>query len=86
MLALEYWREGCSFFHLAISWGLHASSVCCIIRRVKDVLTESKAFTLPGEKKVQPSGHQIEFVVAEVAETPTGRPRKSKEPLTEALR
>jgi len=86
LLTLEYWREYRTFFHLATSWGLHESNVCRIIRRVEDILTKSKAFRLPGKKKLQPSDHQIEFVVVDVAETPIERPKKSKKPITAAKR
>jgi hypothetical protein len=37
---------------------------------VEDILTKSKAFTLPGKKKLLLSDHEIEFIVVDVAETP----------------
>lgn len=77
LLTLEYWREYRTFFHLATSWGVHESSACRIIRRVEDILTRSRAFKLPGKKRLQPADHQIEFVVVDVAETPVERPKKS---------
>ena len=76
LLTLEYWREYRTFFHLATSWGVHESSVCRIIRRVEDILTKSRAFKLPGKKKLQPADHAIEFVVVDVAETPVERPKR----------
>ena len=84
LLTLEYWREYRTFFHLARSWGVHESSVWRIIRRVEDILTKSKAFTLPGKKKLQLAEHEIEFIVVDVAETPIERPKKSKKPTTAA--
>jgi hypothetical protein len=63
LLTLEYWREYRTFFHLATNWGLYVSNVCRIIRRVEDSLTKSKAFRIPGKKKLQPADHEIEFVV-----------------------
>jgi hypothetical protein len=86
LLTLEYWREYRTLFHLATSWGLHESNVCRIIRRVGDILTRSKAFSLPGKKKLQPADHQLEFVVVDVAETPIERPKKSKSLTTAAKR
>ena len=77
LLTLQYWREYRTFFHIAKSWGLHESSVCRIIRRVEDILTKSRAFKLPGKKRLQPADHEIEFVVVDVAETPVERPKKS---------
>ena len=86
LMTLEYWREYRTFFHLAKSWGLHESSVWRIIRRVEDILTGSKAFKLPGKKKLQPAGHESEFVVVDVAETPVERPKKSRSLTTAARR
>ena len=86
LLTSEYWREYRTLFHLATSWGLHESNVCRIIRRVEDILTKSRAFKLPGRKKLQLADHQIEFVVVDVAETPVERPKKSSKPTTAAKR
>ncbi len=86
LMTLEYWREYRTFFHIAKSWGIHESSVWRTIRRVEDILTKSKAFTLPGKKQLQRSDHEIEFIVVDVAETPIERPKKSKKPITAARR
>ena len=86
LLTLEYWREYRTLFHLATTWGLHESNVCRVIRRVEDILTKSRAFKLPGKKKLQMADHQIEFIVVDVAETPIERPKKSKKPITVAKR
>jgi hypothetical protein len=86
LMTLEYWREYRTFFHLARSWGVHESSVWRTIRRVEDILTKSKAFSLPGKKRLQLSDHEIEFVVVDVAETPVERPKKSKKLTTAAKR
>jgi hypothetical protein len=86
LLTLEYSREYRTFFHIANSWAIHESIVCRIIRRVEDILTKSKVFTLPGKKKLQLSDHEIEFIVVDVAETPIERPKKSKSSITAARR
>lgn len=86
LMTLEYWREYRTFFHIAKSWGIHESRVWRTIRRVEDVLTKSKAFNLPGKKKLQMSDHEIEFIIVEVAETPIERPKKSKKLTTAAKR
>ncbi len=86
LMTLEYWREYRTFFHIAKSWGIHESSVWRTIRRVGDILTKSKAFTLPGKKQLQRSDHEIEFIVVDVAETPIERPKKSKKLITVARR
>ncbi len=55
LFTLEYWREYRTFFYIARSWGIHESSVWRTIRRVEDILTKSKDFTLPGKKQLQMS-------------------------------
>lgn len=86
LLTLEYWREYRTLFHLATSWGLHESRVCRTTRRVEDILTKSRAFRLPGKKKLQPADHEIEFVVVDVAETPVERPKKRSSATTAGRR
>jgi hypothetical protein len=53
---------------------------------VEDILTKSKAFTLPGKKKLQMPDHEIEFVVVDVAEPPIERPQKSQNAILAASR
>lgn len=84
LMTLEYWREYRTFFHLATSWGLHESSVCRTIRRVEDVLTKSRAFRLPGKRKLQAADHRVEFIVVDVTESPIERPKKSSARTTAA--
>jgi len=86
LMTLEYWREYRTLFHIAKRWGIAESNVSRIIRRVEDVLSQSKAFPLPGKKKLQAADHQIAFIVVDVAETPIERPQKSKDATTAAKR
>lgn len=85
-MTLEDWREYRTFFHIARSWGLHESSVWRTIKRVEDISTTSKAFTLHGKKQLQLADHEIEFIVVDVAETPIERPKKSKNIITAVKR
>lgn len=78
LMTLEYWREYRTYFHIAKSWGIAESNVSRIIRRVEDVLSKSKAFPLPGKKKLQSADHEIHFIVVDVAETPIERPKKAR--------
>jgi hypothetical protein len=73
-------------FHIAKSWGIHQSSLWRTIRRVEDISTKSRAFTLPGKKVLQLADHEIEFIVVDVAETPIEPPKESKKPTTVARR
>lgn len=86
LMTLEYWREYRTYFHIAKSWGIAESNVSRIIRRVEDVLSQSKAFPLPGKKKLQSADHEIQFIVVDVAETPIERPKKSNDTITAVKR
>lgn len=77
-MTLEYWREDRTYFHIAKSWGINESTAYRIIRKIEDILMKSRAFTLPGKKKLQKSDYQIEVVVIDVTETPIERPKKTK--------
>lgn len=86
LMTLEYWREYRTYFHIGNTWGVHESSVCRIIKRVEDILTKSKAFSLPGKKKLKEPDYEIEVIVVDVAETPIERPKKSKNAITAVKR
>jgi hypothetical protein len=51
-MALEYWREYRTYFHIGQSWGVNESTAYRIIRKIEDVLINSRAFSLPGKKKL----------------------------------
>lgn len=63
-------REYRTYFHIGQSWGVNESTAYRIIRKIEDTLVSSRAFTLPGKKKLQQSNHQLEVVVLDVTETP----------------
>lgn len=86
LMTLEYWREYRTYFHIGQSWGINESTAYRIIRKIEDNLVNSRAFTLPGKKKLQKSDYQIEVVVVDVTETPIERPKKNKNSSTVARR
>nr|WP_322681670.1 transposase family protein [Nostoc sp. DedQUE03]MDZ7977165.1 transposase family protein [Nostoc sp. DedQUE03] len=81
-MTLEYWREYRTYFHIGQSWGVNESTVYRIIRKIEDKLSKSKAFTLPGKKKLTSSNYQLEVVVVDVTESPIERPKKNKKSFT----
>lgn len=50
LLALQYWREYRSYFHIAQSWNINESTAFRIVRYVEDTLIRSGRFRLPGKK------------------------------------
>ncbi|WP_223280041.1 IS5 family transposase [Nostoc sp. PA-18-2419] len=78
LMTLEYWREYRTYFHIGQSWGVNESTAYRIIRKIEDTLTKSRAFTLPGKKKLASSNYQLEVVVVDVTESPIERPKKKQ--------
>ncbi|WP_160295966.1 helix-turn-helix domain-containing protein [Aliterella atlantica] len=72
--------------HIGQSWGINESTAYRIIRKIEDILVNSRTFTLPGKKKLQKSDCQVEVVVVDVTETAIERPKKSKNDSTAVKR
>ena len=78
LMTLEYWREYRTYFHIGQSWGVTESTACRIIRKIENIISQSRVFTLPGKKYLQESDSSIDVVVIDVTETPIERPKKNK--------
>ena len=78
LIALEYWREYRTYFHIAQSWGVHESTVCRIVHRVEDKLINSKKFSLPGKRSLLEEKRECSAVIVDVAESPIERPQKNR--------
>lgn len=78
LMALEYWREYRTYFHIGQSWGVNESTAYRIIRKIEDIIVTSRAFSLPGKKKLSSDDYQVEVVVVDVTESPIERPKKNK--------
>jgi hypothetical protein len=81
LLALQYWREYRTYFHIAQSWGVHESTACRIVHKIERHLVQSQRFRLPTRQALM-SNVQMEVVVVDVTEVPIERPKKSKEATT----
>jgi hypothetical protein len=78
LMTLDYWREYRTYFHIGLSWGVAESTACRIIRKVENILSQSRMFTLPGKKQLLESDLKIDAIVIDVTETPIERPKKNK--------
>ena len=74
LLALSYWREYRTQFHIAASYGLHESTANRIITRIEDVLIASGKFSLPKRREVEETEWTV--VLIDVTETPIEKPKK----------
>jgi hypothetical protein len=52
LVALEYWREYRTYFHISTSWGISESTVCRIVHWVEDTLMRTGQFRLPGKRQL----------------------------------
>ena len=77
LVALQYWREYRTYFHIALSWGISESEVCRLVQRVENALMPVNEFHLPGKKQVREGGTHFEVTVVDVAESPVERPQKN---------
>lgn len=76
LVALEYWREYRTSFHIASSWGVSEATVCRIVHWVKNHLIRSSRFHLPGKKQLLQGFGKPAVVVLDVTETPIERPKR----------
>lgn len=77
LMALEYWREYRTYFHVSHSYGVSESSCWKTIRWIEDVLIKSKCFRLPGKKALLKSDVSFSVVLVDATETPCERPQKN---------
>ena len=78
LIALEYWREYRTYFHIAQSWRIHESTVCRIVHQVEDELIQSRKFNLPGKKALSSTEREWSAIIVDVGESPIERPKKNK--------
>jgi hypothetical protein len=78
LMALTYWREYRTYFHIGQSYGIEESVCYRNIRWIEDALIVSGAFRLPGKKALLASDVNYEVVLVDATETPVERPKKSK--------
>lgn len=87
LLALTYWREYRTLYHIGMDFNVHESSASRIIHKVEDILIDSGKFELP---KKLPSRVDDDInwsvVIVDATETPIERPKKIKETTTVAKR
>ena len=80
LMALQYWREYRTYFHIGESWGVSESTVCRIVHKVENTLLRSGKFSLQGLKRLVQDKEVIATVVVDVTETPIERPlRRQKQ-------
>jgi len=84
LVALEYWREYRSQFHIGVSWGLHETTVGRIVRKVEDLLVKSGKFRLPSQRQLYQPGWEWKVLMVDVGEMEIECPQKNRSATTVA--
>lgn len=84
LVALEYWREYRSQFHIAVSWGIHETTVGRIVRKVEDLLVKCGMFRLPSQRQLYQPGWEWKVMRVDVGEMEIERPQKNRNATTVA--
>ncbi len=78
LMALEYWREYRTYYHIGVSYGLSESNTYYAIKWVEDVLIKDGTFFLPGKKALLDENSEYEVILPDATETPIERPKRGK--------
>ena len=50
LVALEYWREYRTYFHMGTNWRVSESTICRIVTNIESTLMKTGKFGIPGKK------------------------------------
>jgi len=78
LMALEYWREYRTFFHISVNYGISESNCWKIIVWIEDILIKSGKYNLPGKKALLESNEEYEIIQIDATESPVERPKKTE--------
>ena len=76
LLALTYWREYRTYFHIASDQGLSESQCFRIVKLVEEALIKDRRFHLKGKDELLKEKETGTYVIVDVSESPMERPQK----------
>ena len=76
LIALQYWREYRSYYHIGLDWGVSESTVCRTVHKIENILIRSGKFSVPGKKSLLNSELDTDLIVMDVMESQIERPKK----------
>ena len=85
-MALEYWREYRTYFHIGETYGLSESNAYQTIKWIEDVLIKDGTFSLPGKKALLDENAEYEVVLPDATETLIERPKRGRKNTTQERR
>jgi hypothetical protein len=77
-IALKYLGEYRTMDSIAAEYKVCKGSVCLAIQWVEDTLVKDFAYALPGKRALKRKSAPIEYIVADVTESPITRPKKDQ--------
>jgi hypothetical protein len=78
MVTLKYYREYRTMESIGAQYGVSKSTICESIQWVESTLAKDKTFTLPDKKVLKKASFGIEYLVADVRESPVQCPQKGQ--------
>ena len=76
LVALEYWREYRTYFHIATDRGVSELTVCRILHRIEVQIMVSGLFRIPDKRQLVRGFGAPDLVIVDVTETPIERPKE----------
>ena len=76
LVTLQYWREYRTYFHISKDWKIAESTVCRLVRKIENILIQSRKFSLPGKKSLLENSLDEKLILMDVMESPIERPKK----------
>ena len=76
LMALTYWREYRTYFHISLDYSLSESQCFRTIQMVEEALIKNKQFHLKGKNALLEKKDDGKYVIVDVAESPMERPQK----------
>lgn len=76
LIALQYWREYRTYFHISLDWKVSESTVFRLVRKIENILIRSRRFSLPGKKKLLDYSLNNNLVAIDVMKSQIERPSK----------
>ena len=86
LMALEYWREYRTYFHISKSYGISESQCFRNTIWIENILIKDGTFSLPGKKELLKSDNEIEVILIDATESVIERPQKNKRNITQEKR
>lgn len=78
LMALEYWREYRTYFHISVNYGISESNCWKIIVWIEDILIKSGKYNLAGKKALVESAEEYEIIQIDGTESPVERAKKTE--------